>query len=110
MTKTFKPPQLVADAATRAIKWIDAGKAGSGFTPVGRTRASQLANREPVSEDTISRMRSYFARHEVDKQAEGFNAGEKNYPSAGRVAWDAWGGDAGEIWVNNLTLSTDKKD
>ena len=47
-------------------------------------------------------MLSYFARHEVDKQATGFNAGEDGFPSAGRVAWDAWGGDAGQSWVNGL--------
>jgi HK97 family phage prohead protease len=47
-------------------------------------------------------MISYFARHSVDRKAQGFNSGEEGYPSAGRVAWDAWGGDAGESWVNSL--------
>lgn len=106
--KTYKPPQIVADAAERALKWIEDGKAGSGFTLVGKARANQLAKRIAVSEEVIQRMRSYFARHEVDKQAEGFNAGEKGFPSAGRVAWDAWGGDAGQRWANNLTLESDK--
>ena len=55
-----------------------------------------------MSADVVSRMISYFARHEVDKQATGFNAGEDGFPSAGRVAWDAWGGDAGQSWVNGL--------
>ena len=32
-------------------------------------------------------MNSYFARHEVDKQGEGFSQGEEGYPSAGRIAW-----------------------
>ena len=44
-------------------------------------------------------MYSFFSRHEVDKQAEGFNAGEDGFPSAGRVAWDLWGGDAGFRWA-----------
>lgn len=102
--KTYKPPQAVATAAKRALGWISEGKAGSGFTSVGRRRASQLASRSLVSADTIKRMRSFFARHEVDKQAEGFHFGEKGYPSAGRVAWDAWGGDAGKRWANSVNI------
>ena len=49
-------------------------------------------------------MYSFFARHEVDKQAEGFKRGEDGYPSAGRIAWALWGGDAGQRW------STGKRD
>jgi HK97 family phage prohead protease len=47
-------------------------------------------------------MYSFFARHEVDKQGQGFNAGDKGYPSAGRVAWAAWGGDAGFTWASTI--------
>jgi hypothetical protein len=104
---TYRPPKLVQEAAQRAVEWIAEGKAGSGFTAVGRTRASQLANGNPVSDDTINRMRSYFARHEVDKRAKGFSRGEAGYPSPGRVAWDAWGGDPGEIWVNSSQFKRD---
>ena len=105
---TYRPPQGVAEAAQRALDWIAEGKAGDGFTDVGRARAAQLANRRPVSDDTIKRMRSYFARHEVDKKAKGFSRGEDGYPSAGRVAWDAWGGDAGQRWVNDIKLDSDE--
>jgi hypothetical protein len=101
---TYRPPTGVRQAAQRALDWIAEGQAGSGFTDVGRRRASQLANGEAVSEDTIKRMRSYFARHEVDKQANGFNRGEPGFPSPGRVAWDAWGGDPGQRWANDITL------
>ena len=48
-------------------------------------------------------MKAYFARHEVDKKATGFRSGEEGYPTPGRVAWDAWGGDAGKSWVNGLS-------
>ena len=98
----YSPPQGVQDAAKRALKWIDEGYAGSGFTAVGRARAQQLASGSSVSANVVNRMISYFARHEVDKQATGFRSGEDGYPSAGRVAWDAWGGDAGQSWVNGL--------
>ena len=100
----YKIPRGVQSAAKRALAWIADGKAGKGFTSVGRGRASQLAAGGTVSRETVVKMRAYFARHGVDKQAEGFSAGEKGYPSPGRVAWDAWGGDAGRTWVNGLSL------
>ena len=99
---TYDPPKGVSETAKRALKWIDEGLAGQGFTAVGRRRASQLASGQAVSADTVNRMISYFARHSVDRKAQGFNFGEEGYPSAGRVAWDAWGGDAGQSWVNTL--------
>lgn len=98
----FTPPAGVRAAARRAIGWIEDGKAGSGFTGVGRGRASQLAAGNSVSLSTIMRMKSFFARHEVDKKAKGFSQGEEGFPSAGRVAWDAWGGDAGYAWAKSI--------
>ena len=106
--KTYNPPVGVQNAAKRALKWISDGKAGGGFTSVGRHRASQLASGQSVSRDTIARMKSYFARHTVDKKATGFNAGENGYPSPGRVAWDAWGGSAGQAWTNGINLDEKK--
>jgi hypothetical protein len=107
---TFTPPASVAREAKRALQWIREGKAGGGFTDVGRARAAQLAGRRPVSLRTIKRMRSYFARHTPDKKAEGFTRGEKDYPSGGRVAWDAWGGDAGESWVKGILRSVEAQE
>jgi hypothetical protein len=103
----YSPPAGVQSAAKRALKWIADGKAGSGFTDVGRRRASQLAGGEQVSRAVVGRMRSYFARHTVDRRAKGFFAGETGYPSPGRVAWDAWGGDAGRTWVNGIDLENE---
>ena len=60
---SYSPPAGVADSAKRALKWIEQGFAGSGFTAVGRARARQLASGADVSADTVNRMISYFARH-----------------------------------------------
>ena len=99
----YSPPAGVAVAAKRALQWISEGLAGDGFTDVGRRRAVQLASGADVSADTVNRMISFFARQEASvKGATGFNSGEEGYPTAGRVAWDAWGGDAGQSWVNGL--------
>jgi hypothetical protein len=99
-----QPPKAVQEAAQRAERWIEDGKAGKGFTDVGRRRASQLAKGEEVSDEVVKKMQAYFARHTVDKDAEGFTQGGDGFPSAGRVAWDAWGGDAGERWVRGIDL------
>ena len=68
------PPKGVQQAAARAVRWIEDGKAGKNFTDVGRDRAHQLANGDDVTEDDLRRMKAYFARHAVDRDAEGFNA------------------------------------
>jgi len=96
MAKSYKPTSGMASAARRALKWKDEGKPGG--TLVGLARANQLKDREPLSESTVLRMYSFFARHEVDKQATGFRSGEEGFPSKGRVAWDLWGGDGGYSW------------
>ena len=72
---------------------------GRGGTMVAVARARNIVNGDNLSLETISRMNSFFARHEVDKKAEGFNPGEKGYPSAGAIAWKLWGGDAGQTWA-----------
>ena len=106
----FTPPESVQAAGKRAVEWIKEGLNGDGFTSVGRLRARQLADGEALTEDTVRRMAAYFTRHEKDQQAEGFSQGEKGYPRPGRVAWDAWGGDAGKTWSQGLVERWNKKE
>jgi len=94
------PTEAMQEAARRALAWKEEGRPGG--TRVGLARANQIANGGVIREDTILRMHSFFARHEVDKEAEGFEAGEDGFPSPGRVAWDLWGGDAGQAWASRL--------
>jgi hypothetical protein len=107
--ETFVPPMAVRTAARRALDWISEGKAGDGFTGIGRSRAGQLASGEGISLATLKRMKSFLARHAVDKKAIGFSQGEKGFPSAGRVAWDAWGGDAGFRWAETMIARAEKE-
>lgn len=104
---TYEPPAAVRDEAALAVEWIEAGLAGDGFTTVGRRRAQQLADGDPVSVETLERMRSYFARHEADSEVEGFNAGEDGFPTPGRVAWSAWGGDPGRAWADDELMDVE---
>jgi hypothetical protein len=100
--QTYKPPITVAKEGKRALAWLKEHREGNGFTKVGFARAHQLAERKLLSLNTINRMHSYFSRHTPDQKAGGFNRGEKGYPSAGRVAWAAWGGNTGKRWADGI--------
>ena len=93
---SFKPTSEMASNAKQALNWRK--EFNRGGTAVGSTRATQLVNKENLSSRTVLRMYSFFSRHEVDKQAQGFRSGEKGFPSAGRIAWGLWGGDEGFAW------------
>ena len=84
------------EEARRGLDWRREFKRGG--TQVGVARANQIVSGERMSPSTVLRMYSFFSRHEVDKQGQGFDKGEQGYPSAGRIAWALWGGDAGFSW------------
>jgi capsid protein len=92
----FKPTSAMAAEAKRGLAWRD--EFNRGGTAVGVARARDLSNRTNLSPETVKRMHSYFSRHEVDKKGKGFRPGD-DYPSAGRIAWALWGGDAGQSWA-----------
>ena len=100
------PTDGMAKEAQRALDWRQEGF--DGGTPVGIARARQLVNKQELSARTVRRMHSFFSRHEVDKQAEGFSPGEEGYPSNGRVAWGLWGGDAGQTWARAKSETLDR--
>ena len=96
--KDRKPPAAVARAARRGLELREAH--GRGGTGVGARRAAQLDARETVSDRDIKSMFSYFARHAVDRHGRDWDNRER--PSAGYIAWQLWGGDAGRDWINGL--------
>ena len=95
MSDTFKPTAAVAERAALGLELRQKFKRGG--TEIGVARARDLKNRRNLSEDTVRRMKSYFARHKVDKRAGNF--GDDDNPSAGYIAWLLWGGDAGRDWA-----------
>jgi HK97 family phage major capsid protein/HK97 family phage prohead protease len=101
----YKPTDGMKSEAERGLAWRR--EFGRGGTEVGIARARDITNDKSLSEDTVKRMYSFFSRHEVDKQAEGFRPGEDGYPSNGRIAWALWGGDAGYSWAKKITESLD---
>ena len=88
------PTKGMREAAERYREFKKEGKKGG--TEVAARRATQILSGNELSADVVIQMAAWFARHEVDKKAEGFRPGEDGYPSNGRVAWAAWGGDAGK--------------
>lgn len=85
-------PQSATNNAKRALKWVEENGWGSCGEATGKNRANQLANREPISKDTISRMAS-FKRHQQHKDVP-YSEG------CGGLMWDAWGGSAGVNWAS----------
>jgi len=101
----YKPTDGMKEEARRGLEWRR--EFGRGGTAVGVARARDIVNGKELSESTVKRMHSFFSRHEVDKKAEGFRPGEDGYPSAGRIAWALWGGDAGQSWARDRVASMD---
>jgi len=93
------PTEGMKEEAQRYRDWKAEGR--DGGTEVAARRAGQILGGDELSADTVITMAAWFARHEVDKQGEGFSPGEDGYPSPGRVAWAAWGGDAGQEWATS---------
>jgi|GEM_PF-162326 len=94
------PSDGMREEARRYRAWKEEGRKGG--TEVAARRAGQILSGDEISDETIRVMSAWFARHEVDKQGEGFSPGEEGYPSPGRVAWAAWGGDPGKTWSDAL--------
>ena len=106
MADGFVPPQGVISNAKRGLELRR--EFNRGGTEVGVARARSLSNGQSIPLETIRRMVSYFARHEVDKQGEDW--GNTSNPSAGYIAWLLWGGDAGKTWADSISEREKKKD
>jgi len=106
MADGFVPPQGVQSNARRGLELRR--EFNRGGTEVGVARARSLSNGQSIPLETIRRMVSYFARHEVDKKGEDW--GNTSNPSAGYIAWLLWGGDAGKTWADSISEREKKKD
>ena len=99
-------PRGVRAEAARGLAWRKQfGRGGIG--PGQRTARMLIGNRMTLGR--VRKMNAYLARHEVDKQGEGFKPGQPGFPSAGRIAWALWGGDQGESWSSKIVESQNAK-
>lgn len=95
-------PEAAKENAKIALRWVEKNGWGSCGTPVGKVRANQLANGEPISRDTIARMAA-FERHRRNSDKE---LGD----GCGRLMWLAWGGDEGVDWAKRKLESLKKEE
>jgi uncharacterized protein len=100
---SYPPTEGMIEEAQRGLDWRN--EYGRGGTEIGIARARDIVNRRNLPIDTWRRIKAYFDRHQVDREAEGWSPGEDGYPSNGRIAWALWGGDAG--WNRSQSIMED---
>lgn len=105
--RLYTIPAGVKAEAIKALKWRKEHKRGG--TPVGINTARTLARGGQIGIEKIRHIAKYFPRHEVDKKGKGWDMGEDNFPSNGRIAWALWGGDAAWRWSRAIVERENKK-
>ena len=94
-------PEAVRNNAKRGIE-LNEAVGNKCATQVGKVRAQQLANGEPVSEKTIKRMYSYLSRAEVY-----YEQGDKE--SCGYISYLLWGGKSAKTWAESKLKQIENK-
>tara|TARA_Y100001972_G_scaffold129285_1_gene196104 strand:- start:540 stop:2981 length:2442 start_codon:yes stop_codon:yes gene_type:complete len=95
-------PQSVKNNAKKVLDFVDKNGWGTCGTAVGKQRANQLANGEPISIETVQRMANYLTRHAKDlESSKSYNDG------CGKLMYDAWGGKAGLRWAKSRLKQLD---
>ena len=97
-------PESVKNNAKAVLKYVEENGWGDCGTDVGKQRANQLANGEPISQDTIQRMYSYLSRHAVDlESSKGYDDG------CGKLMYDSWGGKTALSWAESKVKQFNKE-
>jgi hypothetical protein len=98
------PSEGMAAAARRGLKLHEDGRSGDGLKPETVSRAKRIAAREELTPEHVREMRAWFARHKVDRRPGWDKAGEE---TPGFVAWELWGGNAGQEWSESKVKQMD---
>ena len=88
-------PEAAIAAAKRGIE-LNEENNNKCATQVGKVRAQQLANREPVTLDTIRRMRAFLIRQRDNYELA---RKRKDYSACGYISYLLWGGEAALPWA-----------
>ena len=94
-------PQSVSNNAKRGIE-LNKKVNNKCATQVGKVRAQQLADRKPVSMETIKRMFSYLSRAE-----EYYKTGDTE--ACGYISYLLWGGKSAKSWAESKIKQDEKK-
>ena len=106
-SRMYTIPKGVQNEAKKALEWRKEHKRGG--TPVGLNTARTLAKGGQIGIEKVRHIAKYFPRHEIDKKAQGWEPGEKGFPSRGRIAWALWGGDSAWRWSQAIVERENKK-
>jgi HK97 family phage portal protein len=91
-------PKKASDNAQKMLDWKEKYPDEiRGGTEVGWTRARQLADRDAISRDIVSRMAQFNRHRENAKVADEYK--DTPWKDAGYVAWNLWGGTEGVDWA-----------
>jgi len=95
--QTFRDyPQSAVNTAKRALEYTEKNP-NDCATQVGKVRANQIANKEPLSYDTVKRTFSFLSR------AKTYDTGsfedEDGNPVCGSISYAYWGGDSMRRWA-----------
>lgn len=93
-------PDSVSNNAKRGIE-LNEKQGNKCATQVGKIRAQQLAQKQPVSLDTIKRMYSYLSRAE-----EYYDEGDTT--SCGYISYLLWGGKSAKSWAESKLKELDE--
>ena len=93
-------PDSVSNNAKRGIE-LNEKQGNKCATQVGKIRAQQLAQKQPVSLDTIKRMYSYLSRAE-----EYYDEGDTT--SCGYISYLLWGGKSAKSWAERKLKELDE--
>jgi len=94
-------PQSVSNNAKRGIE-LNKKVNNKCATQVGKVRAQQLADRKPISMETIKRMFSYLSRAE-----EYYKTGDTE--ACGYISYLLWGGKSSKTWAESKIKQDEKK-
>lgn len=92
-------PDAVANNAKRGIE-LNKKVNNKCATQVGKIRARQLSQKQPISKETLVRMFSYLSRAE-----EYYDEG--NNEACGTISYLLWGGKAGLRWASSKMRELD---
>lgn len=94
-------PDSVSNNAKRGIE-LNAKVGNKCATQVGKVRAQQLAQKKPITVETIKRMFSYLSRAEVY-----YEKGDTE--SCGYISYLLWGGKSAKSWAESKLKSIENE-
>ena len=104
-SRSFPAPAAGIAELRRGLEWVAEGHAGDGLKSATVAAARRIVDSRRVSAEKVRKMGPWLARHEADKDGEGFSRGEDGYPSPGRVAWALWMGDPGVAFARRAAAA-----